>query len=58
MGYCFGGIGSKIICLIENTAVNEKLFFEDGMSLFVEYEGRNYLIDTGLTGKAVDNAKR
>ncbi len=48
----------KIICLIENTAVNEKLFFEDGMSLFVEYEGRNYLIDTGLTGKAVDNAKR
>lgn len=48
----------KIICLIENTAVNEKLFFEDGLSLFVEYEGKNYLIDTGLTGKAVDNAKR
>lgn len=48
----------KIICLIENTAVNEKLFYEDGLSLFVEYEGRNYLIDTGLTGKAVDNAKR
>lgn len=48
----------KIICLIENTAVNEKLFFEDGFSLFVEYEGKNYLIDTGLTGKAVDNAKR
>ncbi len=48
----------KIICLIENTAVNEKLLFEDGLSLFVEYEGKNYLIDTGLTGKAVDNAKR
>lgn len=48
----------KLICLIENTAVNEKLFNEDGMSLFVEYGGRNYLIDTGLTGKAVDNAKR
>lgn len=48
----------KIICLIENTAVNEKLFAEDGMSLFVEYQGKNYLIDTGLTGKAVDNAKR
>jgi len=48
----------KVICMIENTAVNEKLFAEDGMSLFVEYEGKNYLIDTGLTGKAVDNAKR
>lgn len=53
-----GGIGLKVICLIENTSVNERLFFEDGMSLFVEYEGKNYLIDTGLTGKAVDNAKR
>lgn len=48
----------KIICLIENTTVNEKLSFEDGLSLFVEYGGRNYLIDTGLTGKAVDNARR
>lgn len=48
----------KIICLIENTAVDEKLFNEDGMSLFVEYGGKNYLIDTGLTGKAVDNARR
>ncbi len=48
----------KIICLIENTAANDKLFFEEGLSLFVEYGGRNYLIDTGLTGKAVENAKR
>ncbi len=48
----------KIVCLIENTAVDEKLFYEDGLSLFVEYGGKNYLIDTGLTGKAVDNAKR
>lgn len=48
----------KIICLIENTAVNDKLFYEEGLSLFVEYGGKNYLIDTGLTGKAVDNARR
>ena len=48
----------KIICLIENTSANDKLFYEDGMSLFVEYGGKNYLIDTGLTGKAIDNAKR
>lgn len=48
----------KIICLIDNTAAADKLFFEEGVSLFVEYNGKNYLIDTGLTGKAVDNAKR
>lgn len=48
----------KIVCVIENTAVDEKLFTEDGLSLFVEYGGKNYLIDTGLTGKAVENARR
>lgn len=48
----------KLICLIENTAVNEKLFAENGMSMFVEYNGKNYLIDTGLTGKAAENARR
>lgn len=48
----------KIICLIENTAVNDKLFAEEGLSLFVEYNGKYYVIDAGLTGKAVDNAKR
>ncbi|MCH5196741.1 MAG: MBL fold metallo-hydrolase [Oscillospiraceae bacterium] len=48
----------KIICLIENTSSNEKLYYEDGLSLFVEFGGKNYLIDTGLTGNAVENAKR
>lgn len=48
----------KIICLVEDTAVNDKLFTEEGLSLFVEYNGKNYLIDAGLTGKAVDNANR
>lgn len=48
----------KIVCLIENTAIDENLFYEDGFSLFVEFGGKNYLIDTGLTGKAVDNARR
>ncbi len=56
--YSEGVIKIKIICLIENTAVNEKLYSEEGLSLFVEYEGKNYLIDTGLTGKAVENARR
>lgn len=48
----------KIVCLIENTAANEKLFFEQGISFFVEFNGKYYLIDTGLTGKAVENARR
>ena len=48
----------RLISLIDNTAVNEKLFTENGMSLFVEYGGKNYLIDTGLTGRAADNARR
>ena len=48
----------KIISLIDNTTVDEKLFAEEGMSLFAEYNGKNILIDTGLTGKAVDNARR
>lgn len=48
----------KLVCLIENTAIDENLFYEDGFSLFVEFGGKNYLIDTGLTGKAVDNARR
>ncbi len=48
----------KIVCLIENTAIDDNLFYEDGMSLFVEFGGKNYIIDAGLTGKAVDNARR
>ena len=48
----------KLICLIENTAVDDKLYAENGMSLFVEFGGKNYLIDAGLTGKAMENARR
>ena len=48
----------KIICLIENTAVDDKLYNEEGLSLFVEYGDKHILIDTGLSGRAVDNAKR
>lgn len=48
----------KIVSIMENTAVDENLFTEDGFSLFVEFNEKNYLIDTGLTGKAVDNARR
>lgn len=48
----------RIVSLIDNTAVDEKLFSEEGMSLFVEHNGKNILIDAGRTGKAVENARR
>lgn len=48
----------KLICLIENTAVDDKLYSENGLSFYVEFGGKNYLIDTGLTGKAMENARR
>ncbi len=48
----------RLISLIDNTAVDEKLLSENGMSIYVEFNGKNYIVDTGLTGKAVDNARR
>lgn len=48
----------KLISLIDNTAVDEKLYSENGMSFYLELDGKNYVIDTGLTGKAAENARR
>ena len=48
----------KLICLIENTAVDDKLYSENGLSFFVEFGGKNYVIDAGLTAKAAENARR
>lgn len=48
----------KIIALIEDTAVNEKLFYEHGVSFYVELGGRKYLIDAGASDKVVENALR
>lgn len=48
----------RLICLIENTAVDDKLYSENGLSFYVEFGGKNYLIDAGLTGKAMENARR
>ncbi len=48
----------KLICLIDNTSVDEKLYAEDGVSFLVELGWKYYLIDAGLTGKAAENARR
>ena len=49
----------KVTVLIENTAPeNSGLAFEAGLSLYIEYEGRKILLDAGVSGKAVENAKK
>lgn len=48
----------RIVTLIENTSVNDKLYNEHGFSLFITHNGINFLVGTGSTGKLADNAKR
>lgn len=43
--------------LIDNTpSANPRLACEHGLSIFIEADGHRYLLDTGLTGKSIDNA--
>lgn len=48
----------RIVMLIENTAVSQKLLVEHGMSLFVENKGGYTLFGTGSSSKLINNAKR
>lgn len=45
----------KIKVLIENTTESE-LICEHGLSMLIEYNGMNYLLDAGATGVFMDNA--
>jgi len=47
----------RITSLMENTAVNERLACEAGMSLFIEFEGKNILVDTGASPGFIENAR-
>ena len=47
----------KITVLVENTAM-EPLGCEHGLSLFIEFQGENYLLDAGTTDLFLENAKR
>lgn len=48
----------KITTLIENMpGNNEKLLYEHGLSLFIEFDGKKMLFDTGKTGDYIENAK-
>ena len=46
----------KIITLIENTAP-KGLTAEWGLSFYIEYGGKKYLLDTGASGRFLQNAK-
>lgn len=47
----------KITVLIENTSDSE-LLCEHGLSLFIEHNGRNYLLDAGQSGAFMENAEK
>lgn len=46
----------RIVSLIENISNCEKYTSEHGLSLYIEYKGKRYIMDTGATGKFIDNA--
>lgn len=48
----------KVVTLIENTVQDSGLLKEHGLSLYVEKDNKKILIDTGKTGKFIENAKK
>ena len=49
----------KITTLIEDKSGNkEDLYIEHGLSLYIEVDDKNILLDTGESGKFIDNAKK
>lgn len=48
----------RIVILIDNTPDKEcKLSEEHGLSMYIEFEGKRILHDTGLSGSFIDNAR-
>lgn len=48
----------KITCLCENTPFEDGFYFEHGLSLFIETNGRKILFDSGQTDVYIKNAER
>lgn len=48
----------KIVCLVENTCVNDELQAEHGLSLYIETEQHKILFDMGQTELFAENAKK
>ena len=49
-------IHMKMVVLVENTS-NCRLQAEHGLSVYIEYKGKKYLLDTGATALFAQNAK-
>lgn len=45
----------KLIALIENKS-NSELIGEHGLAVYIEYNGKRYLLDTGASNTFIDNA--
>lgn len=48
----------KIICLAENTSVNENIGYEHGLSLYIEVNNLKILFDMGQSDLFIHNAKK
>lgn len=48
----------KIVTLMENTACDETLAAEHGLSLYIETGAHTILFDAGASGAFVDNAEK
>lgn len=47
----------RIVTVIENTAP-AGILCEWGLCLYIEHDGKKYLLDTGMSGRFLENAKR
>lgn len=48
----------KITVLIDNNTHSKTLYKEWGLSVYINYNGKNFLLDTGASSKFLTNAKR
>lgn len=48
----------RIVSLIENNCNNENLIREHGLSLYIEFEHKKILFDTGFSGDFIKNAEK
>lgn len=48
----------KIVSLIDNEKYDNSLLSEHGLSLFIEFENKKFILDTGASGNFIYNAKK
>ncbi len=47
----------KVNVIIENTTENMNLIPEHGLSMYIEYKGKSFLLDAGASGAFIENAE-